>query len=87
MTALAQLEEMLEQYDADLKFNVASGCAWSGQLRLTLTNPDNAPSRSITFYSAGGLGPEDLAERLLADVQEWLAESDVEPLPVPDWMG
>lgn len=86
MTALERLEEIVQQYDADLEFKVACACAWSGQLRLTLTNPDMAPSRSITFYSTGGFDPEEVAAALLADVQTWLAETEEKPLPVPDWV-
>jgi hypothetical protein len=84
MTAVERLDDLLGRYDADLRFEAASECAWSGQVRLTLTNPANAPSRSITFFSVGGVGPEDVAEALLKDVEQWLRESGQEPLPVPD---
>lgn len=85
MSALEQLEALLDRYDADLKFDVATACCWSGTFRLTLTDPKNAPSRSITFHSAGGSSPEQLAEVLLKDVEAWLAEGG-EPMPVPDWL-
>jgi hypothetical protein len=64
---------------------MASESLWGGQLRLTLTNPAEAPSRSMAFYSVAGHGPEDVAERLLADAEAWLAETDTEPLPPPDY--
>ena len=32
-------------------------------MRGANTNPAEAPSRSITFYSVAGHGPEDVAER------------------------
>jgi hypothetical protein len=86
VTAIEDLEELLAQYDADLEFSIASESAWDGQLRLTLTDPPGAPSRSITFYSVGGASPEDVARRLLEDARAWLAESDMKPLPVPEWM-
>jgi hypothetical protein len=60
---------------------------WSGELRLTLTNPDSAPSRSMTFYSVAGARPDDVARALLDDCATLLAESGVEPLPVPEWKG
>ena len=86
MNVWDEVERLLDKYDADIHIDCGSACAWGGQLRLTLTNPDNAPSRSITFYSVGGLNPNKVARRLLDDAKVWLADSDVEPLPVPDWM-
>lgn len=87
MSALDRLvDEFVEQYDADLKFNIGSRTTWAGALRLTLTNPDNEPSRSVTFYTAGAGDPEDAAEALLKDARAWLAEGNVEPMPVPEWM-
>jgi hypothetical protein len=79
------IDDLLETYDGDIHIECESECAWSGQIRLTLTDPEGAPSRSITFYAVGGAVPEDLAERLLADVQDWLATSGVQPLPAPPW--
>jgi hypothetical protein len=84
-SAIERLEELLEQYDGDLTFEGGTGYAWSGTFRLTLTDPPNAPSRSITFYAAGGTGPAHCARRLLVDVQDWLATSGQVPMPVPDW--
>jgi hypothetical protein len=83
---MEQVEALLERYDSDIRFECASACAWEGQLRLTLTDPEGAPSRSIAFYSAGGSGPEEVAAALLADCGAWLRESGVEPMPVPAWM-
>ena len=80
------IDDLLETYDGDLHIECASKCAWSGQIRLTLTNPEGAPSRSVTFYSVGGGVPEGVAQRLLADVQDWLATSGLHPLPAPPWM-
>lgn len=85
MTAIEQLRALLDWYDGDLNFEVGSGCMWSGQLRLTLTDPDNAPSQSITFYGAGGSGPEEVAEEICGAVHAWLPTAETEPLPVPDW--
>ena len=48
--------------------------------------PDDRPSRSITFYAAGGPEPEDVARRVLDDADEWLADGNVESMPVPKWM-
>jgi hypothetical protein len=83
---VAEVEELLDRYDADITLKCASACAWEGQLRLTLTDPEGAPSRSVAFYSAGGAHPVDVTEALLDDCRAWLAESGVEPMPVPAWM-
>ena len=80
-----ELDDLLEKFDADARFEVGSGSMWSGEIRLTLTNPDNAPSRSMTFYSVGANDPAEAATALLADVAEWLTTSGVEPLGVPVW--
>jgi hypothetical protein len=85
-TRMAELEGLLARYDASLKFETGTGCAWSGELRLTLTNPPGKPSRSVTFYAVGGMSPNDLAGGLLADVLLWLSESHQEPLPPPYWL-
>ena len=79
------IDDLLEACDGDVHIQCASESAWSGQIRLTLTDPEGAPSRSITFHSIGGAVPEDVAERLLADVQDWLTTSGVRPLPPPPW--
>jgi hypothetical protein len=44
-----------------LRLDVANDCCWDRELRLGLTNPDDAPARSI------------VAKRLLADAENWLA--------------
>jgi hypothetical protein len=80
------VDELLARYDSSLRFEIASACDWSGELRLTLTDPENAPSRSVTFFSAGGGDPEEVAHAVLADAVAWLAESDQQPLPVPEWL-
>ena len=86
MSAIEQLEGFLERYDGHLEFTIASEAAWAGELRMTVTNPDNRPSRSVTFYSVGGLDPERVAVALVADFEDWLASSGETPMPVPDWM-
>lgn len=80
------LDDLLEQYDAAFTCEVATGCAWSGELRLVLTNPDRQPSRSMTFYKAGGADPEDIAQKVYADAVHWMRETGTEPMPVPDWL-
>ena len=80
------IDDLLDTYDGDVHIECASRSAWMGHLRLTLTDPEGEPSRSITFHSVGGALPENVAERLLADVRDWLATSDVKPLPAPPWM-
>ncbi|SRR6266704_6340709 len=77
MSVWQKIDGLFEQYDGDLKIETASECAWSGQLRLTLTNPIGRPSRSIVFYSVGGSDPSDVAERLMTDVREWLANREI----------
>jgi hypothetical protein len=80
------IDDLLETYDGDVRIEYASRCAWCGEIRLMLAEPEGAPSRSITFRSLGGARPETVAERLIADVRAWLAASDVRPLPPPPWM-
>jgi hypothetical protein len=65
------IEDILEAHDGHLELNVASACCWSGELRIGLTNPNNAPARSAAFFAAGGGTPEEVARRLLADFHEW----------------
>ena len=86
LTRPVPIDDLLETYDGDVRIECASQCAWSGEIRLTLADPEGAPSRSISFQSIGGALPERVAERFLADVRDWLATSDVKPLPAPPWM-
>lgn len=81
-----EIATLLERYDGDAKFEVGSLSAWSGEIRLTLSDPLNAPARSIAFYSVGNADPWDAATAVLADLKEWLETSGVEPMPVPEWM-
>lgn len=81
----ADLGELLDRFDSDVKFESGSMTAYSGTLRLTLTDPDGAPSRSVTFHTVGHGEPADAARALIADYHEWSKEGIV-PLPVPDWM-
>jgi hypothetical protein len=83
--ALDDLHELLDRFDADAHFAVGSESMWSGELRLTLTNPDGAPSRSMTFFSVAANDPTEAARALVDDANEWLATSGVQPMPVPDW--
>jgi hypothetical protein len=82
-TALEQLEALIHRFDADLTFEVASRTAWSGTLRFALTDPESDPSRSITFHSAEGADPEEVAAALLTDARRWLAQVETQPIPVP----
>jgi hypothetical protein len=82
-TALRQLEALVHRFDAGLTFEVASMSTWSGTLRFALTDPDSDPSRSITFHSAGGTDPEEVAAELLMDARRWLSEVQTQPIPVP----
>jgi hypothetical protein len=75
-----RVDALLDRFDGHLRIDVASDCYWGGELRLGLTNPDNAPARSIVFYSVAGRDPVDVAKRLLADAENWLATSGVNPL-------
>jgi hypothetical protein len=82
-TALEQLEALVHRFDAELTFEVASHKAWSGTLRFALTDPESDPCRSITFQSAGGTDPEEVAGELLMDARRWLSEVETQPIPVP----
>jgi len=81
-----RLDSLLDLYDADFKAAACSGSAWGGRLRLTLTNPDGAPSRSMTFYSVGKADPEGVAIAVLDDARLWMRESGITPLPLPSWL-
>lgn len=81
---MEELEDLLEKYDGTATFVVASQCAWSGEVRFTLTNPDGCPSRSVCFYATGGQGPYDLTVKLLDDITAWLKDSGVTPLSPED---
>lgn len=85
MNVWMRLSDLLMAYDADFEVNTASECAWAGHLRLTLTNPENAPSRSMTFYSVGKGGPEEVATAVLDDAEGWIQETGIKPMPVPEW--
>lgn len=82
MNVWGELDRVLGTYDAAFDVNVGSRYVWSGQLRVTLTNPRHEPSRSMTFFSAGGSSAERVAEAVLGDFARWLDESGVEPLPL-----
>jgi hypothetical protein len=86
MSVWEQIHELVDNYDADFECGVASESMWSGQLRVTLTNPEDRPSRSMTFYSTGGSDPEDVAIAVLADFHAWREETGEEPLPVPEYL-
>ena len=83
--AMERLENLVHSYDADLEFETSTGVPWSGTLRLTLTNPEGAPSRSMVFYTTGAGYPEDAAKALLADAESWIADGG-EPMPPPPWL-
>ena len=80
------LRKLTDDYDADFKCSMGSRTYWSGQLRVTLTNPPGKPSRSIVFFSVGQATPEAVAERVVEDFHVWREAEGVEPLPVPDWI-
>src|SRR6187551_3722951 len=80
------IDDLLDTYDGVVRIECASRCAWSGEIRLTLSEPQDAPARRISFQAVGGALPETVAERLLAGVRDWLATSDARPLPPPPWM-
>jgi len=85
-TPWEKLDEVLAAYDADFKVDIGTASCWSGQLRVTLTNPEGKPSRSVTFFSAGQAWPEDVATEVLADLERCLDEWGIEPMAPPDWM-
>src|SRR2546430_17026106 len=72
MTVWDSVDDLTEQFDATAKIEGGSGCAWSAEIRLTLTNPEEAPSRSIAFWTTGHAGPEQAVTALLDDVKTWL---------------
>jgi hypothetical protein len=86
MTVWERLERVLETYDSSFEVDIGTASCWAGTLRVTLTNPENEPSRSMTFHRVAGLTPDEIAEAVLTDFYKWLSESDAEPLPPPEWM-
>jgi hypothetical protein len=84
MTSIELIETLLEKYDGSFRLSVGTECCWGGELRLTMTNPPLAPSRSITFYACAGAGPEDIATALYKDYLAWidsLPTYSTRPLP------
>jgi hypothetical protein len=75
-----QVLDLLGTIDGHLKLEIESESCWAGELRVGLTNPPNAPARSIVFFSAGGADPEEVVTRLLADFHDWQRNSGVAPL-------
>lgn len=86
MSAWDELDRVLAAYDSDFEVSVATACAWSGQLRITITNPEGQPSRSLVFFSAGQASAEGVAQMVLDDLERCLEEGGVKPLPPPTWM-
>lgn len=80
MTVHDSLRELLGRYDGTLTVQSGSLCAWSAELRLTLTNPRGAPSRSVCFWSVGGADPEMAMAAVLEDAHKWLADSGQTPM-------
>jgi hypothetical protein len=74
MTIWQRIEELLDACDGHLELVVAAECAWSGELRIGLANPPNAPARSVVFFSAGGEDPLEVAHRLMAAYEAWRSE-------------
>jgi hypothetical protein len=83
MNVWNEMAGLLDRYDGSVRFDCRSESAWSGALRLTLTNPLNSPSRSIVFYTVAAANPARAARTLLDAADEWMSASGVEPLPVP----
>jgi hypothetical protein len=79
-----ELEELFATYDGAIKLEGESLSMWSAELRLVLTNPRGEPSRSMTFYGAGGEDSDDVARRVLNDARRWLKESGLTPMAPPD---
>jgi hypothetical protein len=57
MNVWNEIEDLLDRYDASVRFDCGSESAWSGELRLTLTDPLNAPSLSIAFRTVAAAKP------------------------------
>jgi hypothetical protein len=83
MTIWHEIEELLETYDGHLKLDVGTESCWGGELRLLLTDPHNAPARSIVFYSVAGSSPAAVARRLLDDARKWLRTAPEKPIQAP----
>jgi hypothetical protein len=54
---------------------------------LTLADPADEPSLSVTFYAAPRPDPAGVARELLDAALAYLDATRIEPLPVPDWMS
>jgi hypothetical protein len=78
-----------EGQDVGIKFNLASGGMWCGEIRIT-PSPcrKGGPDRSVVFFATGGNTPVDLVPRLLADVEAWRIDQSLGPFehhPWPYW--
>jgi hypothetical protein len=83
MNVWDEMADLLDRYDGSVQFECRSESAWMGDLRLTLTNPLNSPSRSIVFGAVAVPSPARAARTLLDAAEAWMRTSGVEPLPVP----
>lgn len=83
-TPVEWVHELLERLDGDVTVETGSESMWSGQLRLTLTDPKGAPSRSMAFYVVACENPDQVIALLCMDAQKWMRETGVEPLRPQD---
>ncbi|MDA8301917.1 MAG: hypothetical protein M0005_10325 [Actinomycetota bacterium] len=70
MSVIDELEHLLEEYDGTLTLRRASWCCWEVELRLTLTNPGDKASESVTFFAIEG-SRTAASKKVLAGYDMW----------------
>lgn len=80
-TAWEEVDQLLSCYLGGVKLEMIEPGHWDGELRLVTSDPEDAPARSMTFFSRGCGTAEDTLERLLRESDEWLREGG-DPLEI-----
>ena len=66
------LEEFLDNHEGTLTITVGSRSAWSGELRVGMTNRRYDPAISYTIFVAGCGTFDIVLGRIAAELEEWL---------------
>jgi hypothetical protein len=81
MGTYKRLDQLLANFDGNLKLETASECCWSGELRLTIADSYDGVAQSIVFFKGGHLKPDALIAELMDEADRYLATHE-KPLPL-----
>jgi hypothetical protein len=84
--AYRRADDLCDTYDCDITIERGAVTMWSCELRMTITNPQNEPSRSTAFYTGGGNSPGQALARVILDFDRYLDDGGQEPMGIPKWM-